>query len=363
MKPVIITLSAIVTVLATATGFPCTTFVLKGDGKIYVGRNLDWQWEDGLIIANPRGLKKTALVDRGHPAAQWTSKYGNLTFNQFGLEGPFGGMNEAGLVVEEMTLMESRYPTPDSRPEIDMLEWIQYQLDTCSNVTEVIATDLSIRQPEPTGAVRRIHYLVCDASGDCATIEFLRGKMVVHRGQELPYSALANNSYAESVAYARTNPLPKGFSEHVRNGASLSRFACAASRAAEFKPGTPGEDIACAFEMLEQVSLGKGTVWQVVYDIPARQIHYRIASSLQRRTLSLSSFDLDRARTVRFADIRTSPSAAGNLDFAELTEARHRKYLEAFFGQESFKKALGDFTPQIDSILANLRTYTFVEPQ
>ena len=40
----------------------------------------------------------------------WTSKFGNVTFNQYGKEFPTGGMNENGLVIELMWLNEARYP-------------------------------------------------------------------------------------------------------------------------------------------------------------------------------------------------------------------------------------------------------------
>src|SRR5262249_57775137 len=45
-----------------------------------------------------------------------------------------------------------------------------------------------------------IHYLVADASGDVATLEYLDGKLVVHRGATLPVRALTNSTYADSVA-------------------------------------------------------------------------------------------------------------------------------------------------------------------
>src|SRR5581483_9546892 len=107
-------------------------------------RNLDWDWENGLVFINARQVQKRAFV-LGPNAATWTSKYGSVTFNQFGRELPFGGMNEAGLVVENMWLTETQYPAGDSRPEINMLQWIQYQLDTCSTVAEVIENDKRIR--------------------------------------------------------------------------------------------------------------------------------------------------------------------------------------------------------------------------
>lgn len=346
--------------LASTMAFPCTTFVLQSKGRIYFGRNLDWDWENGLVIVNQRNVKKTALVAPGHAPAKWTSKYGNVTFNQFGREKPFGGMNEAGLVVEQMTLFESKYPAPDSRPEIDMLQWIQYQLDTSSNVAQVIATDEKIRLEQPPVPVR-IHYLVCDARGDCATIEFLDGKMVCHRGQELPYHVLANDNYEKSVAYARSHPVPAGSSKPLEDAQSLSRFTYAAARVARFQPGTPSQDLKYAFETLEQVRQGRGTVWQIVYDVSGRQVHYRTRSNSQQRTLEMKGLDFSRCPTAQFVDIRANPSATGALDFQDLSETRHRKWLETFLTQESVKGAFGDPTPMIEPLLLTLRGYTCIE--
>jgi hypothetical protein len=44
-----------------------------------------------------------------------------------------------------------------------------------------------------------------------------------------------------------------------------------------------------------------------------------------------------------------------------LTQARHRKYLETFFAQESLKKAMDDLTPMMEQLLFGLRGYTFVD--
>jgi penicillin V acylase-like amidase (Ntn superfamily) len=334
---------------------PCTTFVMEDKGRVYFGRNLDWDWENGWVVINPRQIQKTALVAPGNPAVKWTSKFGSVTFNQFGDEMPFGGMNEAGLVIENMMLDDTRYPAPDARPEIGMLQWIQYQLDTCSNVAEVVASDAKIRLEQPT-VPAAIHYLVCDAAGNCATIEFLDGKMVCHQGQSLPYRALANDTYEKSAAYARANPLPANSAKPLKEPHSLARFTCAATRAAGFKSSTPEKDVAYAFGTLEQIH--QGTVWQMVYDLPDRRIHFRTQSNPRERSVDLKSLDFAHARTVKFADIQANPSSSGALAFADLTEAQHRKYLETFFALESLKRTMGDLTPRIEPSLLMLRSYT-----
>ena len=83
-------------------------------------------------------------------------------FNQYGKEFPTGGMNETGLVVELMWADGSKYPKPDSRPALGVLQWIQFLLDNYNSVEEVISSDSRIRISPDNPP---LHYLVADASG------------------------------------------------------------------------------------------------------------------------------------------------------------------------------------------------------
>ena len=123
--------------------FACTTFCLKSKGEVLFGKNYDWMVGDGLVFVNKRGVAKTS-TEESNPA-KWVSQYGSVTFNQYGRENPSGGMNEAGLVIELMWLDETQYPKVDSRPAVDVLEWIQYQLDNSATVEEVIKNSEKIR--------------------------------------------------------------------------------------------------------------------------------------------------------------------------------------------------------------------------
>ena len=139
----------LVTVIGTHETLACTTFCLKNKGEVLFGKNYDWMIGDGMIFVNKRGVSKMSAAEKN--PARWNSKYGSITFNQYGREAPSGGMNEAGLVIELMWLDDTRYPQPDSRAEVDVLEWIQYNLDTAASVADVIKsseaiTDLLARQ-------------------------------------------------------------------------------------------------------------------------------------------------------------------------------------------------------------------------
>ncbi|MFT7624554.1 MAG: penicillin V acylase-like amidase (Ntn superfamily), partial [Myxococcota bacterium] len=117
----------------------CTTFLCEDGQDVLIGKSYDWHQGAGLVLVNKRGVAKKALVlEPGATPAQWTSRYGSITFNQYGREMPNGGMNTAGLVVEVMWLRASRYPAPDKRPTLNELQWIQYQLDRFATVKEVV---------------------------------------------------------------------------------------------------------------------------------------------------------------------------------------------------------------------------------
>src|SRR5688572_12628309 len=152
----------------------CTTFFINKNGQMVFGRNYDWITDAGMVCTNLRGLSKVSLQTENGKAISWVSGYGSITFNQYGKEFPHGGMNERGLVVELMWLQETQYPESDDRASINVLQWIQYQLDNCANIGEVIATDKKLRIDPAAGAP--LHFLVADGSGKAATIEFIDGK-------------------------------------------------------------------------------------------------------------------------------------------------------------------------------------------
>src|SRR4051812_16205073 len=343
--------------IGSGTTRACTTFVLRGTNHVYFGRNFDWDSEDALVIINPRGVEKNALVLPGLAAAKWTSKYGSLTFNSAGWEMPTGGMNEKGLVVEDMWLTETQCPKPDARPGVNPLQWMQYQLDNFTTVDEVLASDKNLRV-DSGGLPIPIHYLVCDANGNSAVIEFLDGKMASRRGDSLPYSALANDTYEVSAAHSKAHPI----AQQPPNGSSADRFACAATRAAAFQPGTPEEDVKYAFETLAKVAQGNYTVWRLVYDVTARQIHYRTRSHPQERVLDLNKLDFACRGPVQYFDLRAAAGKAEAPQFDTLSESKHRQYLEHYLTQSWVNQQLGDMTPLLDASLANLRTYRVSEP-
>jgi len=267
----------------------CTTFCLQRGPAGVFGKNYDWNLGDGLVIVNKKGVAKRSILPDG--PARWTSKYGSVTFNQYGREFPSGGMNEKGLVIELMWLDGTRYPAPDSRPTLNCLEWIQFQLDNADTVDAVLANAEKVRITSEAG----LHYLVCEPGGRCATVEFLNGKLVPHSGKTLPVPVLANSTYADSL----------GFLERQGDGAqgssSLARFA-RASKMIEDYPARGGVGpVQYAFQVLASVAQPH-TQWSIVYDQRARRVHWKTRAHPRPRWIDFAALDFSCATPVRMLD-------------------------------------------------------------
>jgi hypothetical protein len=280
---------ALALLLFSVPASACTTFCLRAGDRILLGRNLDFYSGIGMVMVNHRNVSKLALIAPPERPAMWTSKYGSITFNQMGKDLPYGGMNEAGLVVEQMWLDETVYPEPDHRPALQELQWIQYQLDNCASVREVIATDSLVRISRTSFAT--IHYLVADRQGNTAVIEFLDGKMQYRTGTDLPVPSLANSPYEDSYRYYCRLEGHAGETGQEFTDNSLERFCSAAGSVEAYDPAIHADPVQYSFNVLEQVSQEGFTRWSMVYDIPAGKIWYRTQENTRLRSIEMDDFD------------------------------------------------------------------------
>jgi choloylglycine hydrolase len=314
----------------------CTTFCLRTGGDVLFGKNYDWSIGYGLVVTNKRGVEKTALLEgAGDAPASWVSKYGSVTFNQYGREAPSGGMNEAGLAIELMWLEGTRYPSRDARPAVGTLGWIQYQLDTRATVQEVLdhAAEIRISSPIP------LHFLVADKSGAAASVEFLGGNLVCHDGATMPAAALTNDTYEHSLAYARKFEGFGGYEPVRGSQSSLDRFVrvAAAMRAYDPAKGTPPVDY--AFGVLADAAQGEYTKWSIVYDLGRGRVYFRTHDSREIRYVDLAAFDLSCATPVKVLDVNAPLAGDVSKRFEAYSYERNRALVEQSFRHVDFLAA------------------------
>jgi choloylglycine hydrolase len=298
----------------------CTSFCLDNGGYCVFGANQDNDIDQGLLVVKPRGMLKTSWEPGTTGVyARWISKYGSLTVDYAGLEMAWAGMNEAGLMMSTMALGGTEDPHPDERPPLVTPLWMQYQLDNHATIEEVIASDADVRI---TGGVD--HYLVCDGSGACATIEFLEGRMVTHSGDSLPVSALANSRYERSLTVWWA-----GAPDTKNEGHSYNRFSEAADAVVAFEPATPEGAVQAAFDTLAEVAL-PNNAWRLVFDPAGQQVHVWTHVNPAVRTIELAQLDLSCGAPRLVLEIDAGQAGDVSTEFRPMAHRASVEYTNRF---------------------------------
>ncbi|MBI4249187.1 MAG: hypothetical protein HY611_06770 [Elusimicrobia bacterium] len=182
-----------------------------------VMKSYDWDNRDGIVVLNQTHIHKTA-VGVSNPK-KWVSKYFSVTFNQWGMQMPMGGMNEKGLVVEIMKvgdfkesgtsaeLAKRDFPTKkEGREALNQLQWVQYILDMAGDLDEAktLAEEKVYAVPHFSVVgvkafdIDPVHYLVCDVNAECRIFEYKRKKLLVTKKRSwdgLPTKTFAKGAF------------------------------------------------------------------------------------------------------------------------------------------------------------------------
>ena len=295
--------------------------MLARTGILLVGHNLDgprWQWkqEPGSVFINKRNCCKKSVSGyelgacKKQRILKWISKYGSVTFNCYGREFPDGGMNEAGLVINEMGFGYQDYSYNDSLPTMMATQWIQYQLDNYKTVREVIENINAINivswgLPAPFGG-NNWHYFISDKNADFAIIEFQDGKAEIFTGKSAKVPVLCNNAYQQDAenlkkyrGFGGTRPIilqPKLFSYWFNQGARMVLM---------YNPDKHGHPVKYCFRILRTMQRPFCEQWSIVYDIKHSRIGFRTFSSPKLKYLDLSDFNFTNREVKVIPDIHS----------------------------------------------------------
>ena len=209
-----------------------------------------------------------------------------------------------------MFYWNSNYPPIDGRPSVISHQWVQYALDNCQSVSEVLDLDTIIRISDAEYKFP-IHFHLMDSTGDRAIIEFISNTYTVYTGANYTACALANSSYNYSLNYLSnyigwggSNPIP------VNVSTSEDRFVKAADMVMQYPGSGTVPLIEYSFSVLD--SVWENTKWQLIYDLDSLCIHYRLFSDLTIRTIYLSNFDFDCATGTEMLEIGDDPNNISN---------------------------------------------------
>lgn len=270
----------------------CSAFYFNGENKIFA-KNFDWGFGQGYLIKNIRGQQKYAYGFRGNNVAGWTSKFGSITFNQNGKEFPYGGINEKGLVVEQLWLGNTEYQENNNKT-ISELEWIQYQLDNYENVDEVIKNinSLTIKP------IARIHYFLADKNGVSAVIDFVNGDVKIERKQD-KFQVITNETSEDSKKYydfnKDINPNSRSHFDRyciLRNNLNVENLSISES----FKK----------LNLVKEDEPNYKSYWSIVYDINKLEFYFKSVDNSEIKKVSLKDFSFHSNSNTEFSLINSN---------------------------------------------------------
>ena len=334
-------------VLTVPAANACTGIRIKPkDGSVIFARTLEFA--DDLhsnIIIIPRNKEFVGAAPKNQAGLRWTTKYATVGTNAFGMEVVLDALNEKGLAVGLFYFPDyAQYQEvgPDDLAKtLAPWELGTFLLGTCSSVQEVVEAVERVRVAavvqRDMGFVPPCHYIVNDAQGHCAVLEYVGGKLHVH---DNPLGVFTNaptfdwhlTNLRNYVNLSASNVLPitmdgvkfPGFGQ----GSGMlglpgdftppSRFIRAVAFSQSALPVEAARDgVLQAFHILNQFDIPKGaargveqgravadyTLWTGASDLANLRYYYRTYDDSRIRVVDLKEMDLDASeiKTIRMA--------------------------------------------------------------
>ena len=282
------------------TGFACTSFQAgKVGGGYLFGRNYDFFKNPSLVtVSRPKdGYASIALTDLSH-LGYGLDKLPDTFIARLpvlaAVYAPVDGMNEKGLCVSIMALPKQPARQDSGKHVVGTTIIMRLMLDRCATVEEALelVDSYDIRHDVKAGS--GYHYMVADASGKCAVVEFDPHDgwktMIVSKPQDSRYMLVTNHLL--SPKYYTTVPDP---SVGNVNSRSWWRY----ETAGDYLEGHEGLTVDQAQECLALVHW-KDLVWPdgMVEDTQFSNVYDQDALTLSLR----SWYDYDT--TVVFDDLK-----------------------------------------------------------
>ena len=230
----------------------CSSFLARNEkGEPIFCRNLDFDLLGHpitVLYTNPRGKHASIATadlfylgynDSNPPTSSLSGGWGLLNAPRITID----GMNEYGL---SLAILSVPYAEPTKDPNkmtTDEVGANRLLLDNAKTVEEAIEELNKINIQFHNGAA---HFMLADADGNSAVIEFIDGQMKIVR-KEKPWQVCTNFILSEDI-YGKVGKDRYDLAEKVLND----------------KNGILSEEE--AMELLSKVSL-RGTMWSVVYNL------------------------------------------------------------------------------------------------
>lgn len=337
---------AFLSAIGQENALACSTIKLQKGNELLYCHNLNANGMDvpGMVFINKRGVFKKGRTwsellnkDQSNPSSlSWISKYGSVTFNTFGRDLPDGGLNEAGLYIWEMGL-DTQYPKNAALPKLCQMNWMQYILDNFSTLDEALRSAYEI-EIDGWGW----HYFVGDMDGNCASIEFINGEVIIHKGETMPVPGLFNAPYAREIELSRYFKGFGGFYEPALDDIRVPRYVKTAVMIKNYDPAQNAVDY--GFSILKGLTVTETPDWSVVFDVRRRNVYFRTSPYPEIKKFSMDGFDFSNGGPVMILDMDIKDSVDVTDRFHPFTAEEVKSFIqrlplpEQFYGMGGLNK-------------------------
>ena len=204
----------------------CTSFqAAKADGNgFYFGRNYDYFKNPTMVtISRPKkGYASIGVSDMSHfgySLEKLPEKFMARLSCLAAVYAPVDGINEKGLCTSIMALPNQASQQDTPKPNVGTTIIMRLWLDRCATVQEALdlLETVDVRHDATVGS--GYHYMVADANGDCAVVEFDKEdgwKTMIVRKAEGENAMLVTN-HLLSEKYYTTEPDPAVGNPHSKS--------------------------------------------------------------------------------------------------------------------------------------------------
>ena len=204
----------------------CTSFqAAKADGDgFYYGRNYDYFKNPTMVtVSRPKkGYASIAVSDMSHfgySLEKLPDSFMARLSCLAAVYAPVDGMNEKGLCTSIMALPKQAAQQDTPKPNVGTTIIMRLWLDRCATVQEALnlLETVDIRHDATVGS--GYHYMVADAAGDCAVVEFDKEDgwktMIVRKNPEANCMLVTNHLLSKK--YYTTEPDPAVGNPHSKS--------------------------------------------------------------------------------------------------------------------------------------------------
>jgi len=314
----------------------CTeTRIMSKDGACVIGRSMEFAQEvNSNVIVQPRGQERVSDLPDKKEGMKWTSKYGVLYLDGFGLDIAVDGLNEKGLSVgalyfPDAAVYQEVEPGNESKAvaSIDLPLYILQNFTTVDEVREAIPniTVWGARVEALGNIIVPVHWSVYQPDGKGIIIEYTKDGLSIYDSigvltNSPKYSWHLTNMrnfvglnaenaepvVIEGISFAATGQ-GSGLMSIPGDPTPPARFIRAGAMAyLASKVDTAEQAVNLSVHVLNTVDIPLGTIrnfedgktyhdytqWIVSKDLTNKILYFRTYDNLTLKSVELSKFDL-----------------------------------------------------------------------